>query len=97
MTDCTHLFKGRDNVPLSLRLLICRGLQLGSGLSNDWLTHVQPSRCKSRKDEVVVFHVSLMAAEARFVLRLVLRFAVDKSAEAQPPVAAYFFESLTMI
>jgi hypothetical protein len=50
-----------------------------------------------RKDEVVPFRAGLMAGKACFVLRLVHGFAADEPDEPQPPVAAYFFESLTMI
>jgi hypothetical protein len=56
-----------------------------------------PSGHKSREDDVMPLYVGLVAGEACSVLRLVGRFAVDETAEAQPPVAAYFFESLTMI
>jgi len=39
----------------------------------------------------MVFHVSLMTAETCFVLRLVLRFAVDKSAEPPAACGSIFF------
>jgi hypothetical protein len=51
----------------------------------------------SRENKVVCFYIGLAAGEAGSVLRLAGRFAVDRPAEAQPPPAAYFFESLTMI
>jgi hypothetical protein len=43
------------------------------------------------------FRVSLVAGEARFVLRLIDWLAIDKSPNPQPPVDAYFLEFLTMI
>jgi hypothetical protein len=45
----------------------------------------------------MTFHVGLVTGEAGFVLRLVDGLAADEPAKAQPPVAAYFFESLIMI
>jgi hypothetical protein len=36
-------------------------------------------------------HIGLVASEACLVLRLVDWFTVDKPAEPQPPVEAYFF------
>ena len=53
------------------------------------------SRSESRKDEIVLVHIRLMAAEARFVLRLVDRLAIDNTADSHPPVAAYRFESVS--
>jgi hypothetical protein len=37
-----------------------------------------------------------MAGKAGFVHRVVVGFAVSELSEAQPPVEAYFLESLTM-
>jgi hypothetical protein len=42
------------------------------------------SRGESCKDEIVLFHIRQMAAEACVVLRLVDRLAVDKTAESPP-------------
>jgi hypothetical protein len=38
----------------------------------------------------------LVAGEARFMARLIAGSAVREVGESQPPVAAYFVESLTM-
>jgi hypothetical protein len=46
-------------------------------------------------DQVVIFG-RLVAGEAGLVQRLAARFAVRKVSEPQPPVAAYFIESLTL-
>jgi hypothetical protein len=52
-------------------------------------------RCVTGEDIVAIFR-RLVAGEAGLVQRLVARLAVLKVNEPQPPVAAYFFESLTM-
>jgi hypothetical protein len=47
------------------------------------------------EDNVASFDM-FVAGEAGFVHRLVGRFAVFELTEPQPPVAAYFLESLTI-
>ena len=53
------------------------------------------SRCVMGEDKVANFG-RLVAGKAGFVHSLVVRFAVGELSEPQPPVEAYFLESLTM-
>ena len=53
------------------------------------------STCVTGEDVVAIFS-GLVAGKAGLVQRLAAGLPFVKSAKPQPPVAAYFFESLTM-
>ncbi len=53
-------------------------------------------RCVVREDVVVSFRTRVSGGKAGLALRFVDEYAPTKRPKPQPPVAAYFFESLTM-